>query len=35
MTESRLIKKDDSIDEFKAPKDPVAKRAAFSLYMRK
>jgi hypothetical protein len=35
MTESRVIKKDDRIDEFNAPKDPVAKRGSFFVMFEK
>jgi hypothetical protein len=35
MTESRLIKNDDSNDVFKAPKDPEAKRGSFFVIYEK
>jgi hypothetical protein len=35
MTESRLIKNDDSNDVFKAPKDPAAKRDSFFVMFEK
>lgn len=35
MTESRSIKNDDRIDEFKVPKDPVAKRGSFFVMFEK